>query len=205
MATGGDNEKHSCASHDPTRAAGRLPRYPRNDCRGVSRNVWVWRGRGQTGRRPARNAEEFFDAIVCIDAYTYFGTDDIYLNRLVKFVKPGGKIGIVVAGLTQNFDGPVPDHLTRVQKSGVSFWSDDLWTFHTAEWWRNHWGRTNLVDVELADAMPDGCNYWARSDHALHVAKTDIFPSDAEAFEADQGRYIGLIRMVARKRIEEGQ
>src|SRR5262245_40541811 len=39
-------------------------------------------------------AAEFFDAITCIDAYYYFGTDDVYLNYLARFVKPLGQIGI---------------------------------------------------------------------------------------------------------------
>src|SRR5271165_4442555 len=39
-------------------------------------------------------AGDFFDAIVCIDAYPYFGTDEIYLSYLTHFVKPGGQIGI---------------------------------------------------------------------------------------------------------------
>lgn len=41
----------------------------------------------------------FFDAIVCVDSYIYYGTDDLYLNYFHKFVKPGGQIGIVVPGL----------------------------------------------------------------------------------------------------------
>jgi len=32
----------------------------------------------------------FFDAIVSIDSYFYFGTDDLYLSYLARFVKPGG-------------------------------------------------------------------------------------------------------------------
>jgi cyclopropane fatty-acyl-phospholipid synthase-like methyltransferase len=39
-------------------------------------------------------APEFFDAIVCIDAFPYFGTDDAYLNYLARFVKPDGPIAI---------------------------------------------------------------------------------------------------------------
>src|SRR6476619_1434526 len=39
-------------------------------------------------------AAEFFDAIVCVDSYIYFGTDDLYLNYLARFVKPGGPVGI---------------------------------------------------------------------------------------------------------------
>jgi len=59
----------------------------------------------------ARNlpyAEEFFDAIVCVDAYIYFGTDDLYLDYLHKFVKPGGQIGIVVPSFMQELDGSLP-------------------------------------------------------------------------------------------------
>ena len=54
-------------------------------------------------------ADEFFDAIVSLDSYQYYGTDDLYLNYFLKFLKPGGQIGIVVAGLAQDFDGPVPE------------------------------------------------------------------------------------------------
>ena len=38
-------------------------------------------------------AAEFFDAIVSIDSFFYYGTDDLYLNYLARFVKPGGPVG----------------------------------------------------------------------------------------------------------------
>src|SRR3954451_21406728 len=38
-------------------------------------------------------AAGFFDAIVSIDAFVYFGTDDLYLLDLARFVAPGGVIG----------------------------------------------------------------------------------------------------------------
>src|SRR5580658_6638008 len=34
-------------------------------------------------------APEFFDAILCIDSGHYFCTDDLYLNYVTQFVKPG--------------------------------------------------------------------------------------------------------------------
>src|SRR5256886_17321454 len=58
-------------------------------------------------------APEFFDAIVCIDAYPYFGTDDLYLNYLAHFVKPGGPVGIAGAGLGQEIEGRVPQHFSE--------------------------------------------------------------------------------------------
>jgi ubiquinone/menaquinone biosynthesis C-methylase UbiE len=42
-------------------------------------------------------ADGFFDAMVCIDSFPYFGTDDLYLNYLARFVKPGGLVGIAGA------------------------------------------------------------------------------------------------------------
>src|SRR5215467_11876426 len=46
-------------------------------------------------------AAEFFDAIVSIDSFIYYGTDDLYLNSLARFVKPEGEVGIAGAGLTR--------------------------------------------------------------------------------------------------------
>ena len=41
-------------------------------------------------------AEEFFDAIVSVDAYHYFGLAPGFLDGFSRLVRPGGKIGIVV-------------------------------------------------------------------------------------------------------------
>lgn len=145
-------------------------------------------------------AEDFFDAIVSIDSYQYYGTDDLYLGSFVKLIKPGGQIGIVVPGLVREFTGPVPEHLTRRQQSGSVFWVDECWCFHTAQWWREHWSRSDEVDVETADLLPDGWKDWLQYEIACNEAGTLIFPSDEETLTADAGRYIGLVRVVARRK-----
>jgi SAM-dependent methyltransferase len=83
-------------------------------------------------------AHDFFDAIVSIDSYFYYGTDERYLSYFAKFVKGGGQIGIVVPGLMQDLNGVVPEHLTKVRSHGKPFWTDDgdCWNFHTSDWWR---------------------------------------------------------------------
>src|SRR6266702_2267539 len=81
-------------------------------------------------------AAGFFDAIVSIDSFFYYGTDDLYLNDLARFVKPGGPVGIAGAGLMREIDGPVPAHLAE-------WWAQDQpYCLHSAAWWRRHWGRT---------------------------------------------------------------
>lgn len=146
-------------------------------------------------------AEAFFDAIVCLDSYHYYGTGDLYLSYIVKFLKIGGQIGIVVPGLMRDFEGTAPEHLTRRREDGSAFWSEDCWTFHTCEWWRHLWGRSSLVDVEVADILEDGWRFWAQSDRAFEAAGTNIFPSEAPVLENDGGRYMGLIRMIARRKV----
>jgi SAM-dependent methyltransferase len=144
-------------------------------------------------------AEDFFDAIVCVDAYGYFGTDDLYLNYFHTFVRPGGQIGIVVPGLMRDFDAGVPEHLTRHQRSGGIFWGSDCWDFHTAGWWRHLWARTGLVNVELVDTLPDGWCLWLQFEKACVESGTNHFPSDEETLEADAGKYLAFIRMIARR------
>jgi len=143
-------------------------------------------------------AEGFFDAIVCLDAYIYFSTDDLYLNYFHKLVRPGGQIGIVIPGLVRDFNGPVPAHLTQPQKNGGLYWVNEPWAFHTAEWWCNHWAKTGLVDVELADTLKNGWQDWLQFEKASNLTRTNI-SSDEGALERDGGRYLGLVRMVGRR------
>lgn len=132
-------------------------------------------------------AAEFFDAIICVDCYPYFGTDDLYLNYLVQFVKPGRPIGIAGAGLTQEFDGDVPSHFT-------SFTGQDCRALHTAAWWRHHWERLGLVDIVMADTMPDGWQVWRDWDRA------NGYEENVREMETDAGRYLGYVRMVGHRR-----
>ena len=145
-------------------------------------------------------AEEFFDAIVSLDSYHYYGTDDLYLPYFLKFLKPGGQIGVVVPGLMQDFNGPVPEHFSRPRKDGVPFWVDECWSIRTAAWWQNHWGKySSMADVKT-DVLLDGINDWIQYEKASVEAGTCIFPSEVEVLEEDAGRYLGLVRVVGRRK-----
>lgn len=140
-------------------------------------------------------AAEFFDAVVSIDAFVYFGTDDLYLLDLARCLKPGGALGIAGAGLTREIDGPVPEHLR-------AWWEPACWCLHSADWWRRHWQRTGIVEVELADTMPDGWRLWL--DWQRAVAPHNV--PEIAALEADAGQFLAYVRAVARRtdlRLEE--
>jgi cyclopropane fatty-acyl-phospholipid synthase-like methyltransferase len=134
-------------------------------------------------------ATEFFDAIVSIDSYFYYGTDDHYLAYLARFLKPGGQLGIAGAGLMSEIEGPLPDHLKE-------WWTADVWCLHSAGWWRRHWQRTGILDVELADHMPDGWRLWL--DWLRLIAPDNA--AEIQALQADAGSHLGYVRAVGRRR-----
>ena len=135
-------------------------------------------------------ADEFFDVILAIDSYMYFGTDDFYLQSLGRFIRPGGQLGIALSGLTREIEGEIPSPLRQ-------WWiQDHLWSLHTVDWWRRHWSRTGVVDIEAADTLEDGWRYWLESLRAVAPHNT----AETEAVEADAGRHIGYVRLIGRRR-----
>jgi cyclopropane fatty-acyl-phospholipid synthase-like methyltransferase len=138
-------------------------------------------------------ADGFFDALISLDAYHYFGTDDLYLASFSRFVKAGGHIGIVVPGLQHEFTAGLPSHLGR-------YWHPEYWSFHSPDWWRTHWERSGTVEVEVADMVPRGWEHWLRW---LRVAGEHGFPTNEEEatmLQIDAGRNLGFTRVVARRR-----
>jgi SAM-dependent methyltransferase len=154
----------------------------------------------------ARNlpfAQGFFDAIVCIDSYFYYGTDERYLPYFSQFVRPGGAIGIVVPGLTRPFGDAVPAHLLKPQRDGAPFWRNDgdCWCFHTADWWKALLSQRGLLDLDIVDTMPEGWRVWAQHERALEMGRGESYElSDAEPLEEDAGRYLGFVRAVGHRR-----
>ena len=150
-------------------------------------------------------AKGFFDAIVSIDAYTYFGTDALYLDYLCNFVRPAGQIGAVMPGLTQTIEGAPPAHLTAPQSHGKPFWQDECWCFRSRDWWQQHWSHTSKVEGVSAELLPDGWRHWRDFEQALELSGKNIFPPEVEALDKDQGRYIGLVKVTARRTDAEAE
>jgi SAM-dependent methyltransferase len=133
-------------------------------------------------------ADGFFDAIVSIDSFVYYGTDDLYLGDIARLLRPGGVIGIAGAGLVHEIDGEVPERLR-------AWWEPAMWCLHSAGWWRRHWERTELVAVETADAMEDGWERWLEWQRFASPGNA----TEIAALEADRGRMLGYVRAVARR------
>ncbi|GAB5442970.1 MAG: cyclopropane-fatty-acyl-phospholipid synthase family protein [Fuerstiella sp.] len=137
-------------------------------------------------------AAEFFEAIVSIDSFSYYGTDGLYLNYLAQFVKASGRIGIAGAGLANEIDS-IPPHLS-------GFWTEDFWCLHSADWWKRHWDRTGIVDVRISDDMPNAASNWLDWQQTAHPDNT----SEIEALKADDGQLLTYTRTIAERRPDAG-
>jgi SAM-dependent methyltransferase len=141
-------------------------------------------------------APGFFDAVVSIDAFEYFGTDDTYLPYLARFVRPGGQIGIAVPSVTREIRaiGRIPEHLERCVG-----WEALAW--HTPEWWRAHWALTGLVEVASARYQPNGWSNWLLWAQVCreHNAGSDYdLAAVIEMLEADRGDLLAFALVTAR-------
>lgn len=137
-------------------------------------------------------AEGFFDAIVSIGAYHYFGTDDLYLGYLAPFVRPGGRLGIVQPGLVTEYETLPPPHLTP-------YWKWDFCAWHSPAWWRRHWEKTGLVTVEIADQLPNGWQDWLQWNEACDLDSGSPDREEAQMLHTDAGQSLALTRLVAHR------
>ncbi len=144
-------------------------------------------------------AQGFFDAVVSVDAYQYFGTDELYIDYLSRFVRPNGALGVVVVGLTQEMDSRPPAHLVEPQSNGKVFWESSCRSFKTQEFWRTLWSGSSMVAEVAVATQSDGWRHWRDFERALEASGKNFFPSDAEALDKDQGRYLGFVRLTARR------
>ena len=140
-------------------------------------------------------AHGYFDAIVSLDAFHYFGCDPAYLGTVLPFLRPGGRLGIVVPGIR--------DEKTRLPAHLEPFVFDGYDTLHSPEWWRAHWESTGLVEVERADWIRDGWQDWRAWNEITLAAgaatMADAARSEIEMLTIDAGRTLGFSRAIARK------
>ena len=140
-------------------------------------------------------ADGFFDVVVSIDSFQYFGTDDTYLAYLTRFLRPGGRIGVVDPALFRELGTEVPAELAHL-------WQCQGLPFHGPDWWRTHWAKTGLVTVDVADAVPDGWRDWLRWSEVVGPLadaawKRAAAANEVELLRIDQGELIGFTRIVA--------
>lgn len=136
-------------------------------------------------------AHHFFDGIISVDAYHYFGTNPTMLPSLLPFLKPGGIIAVAVPGLQAEFPNGVPAEL-------LPHWPGDTY-FHSLDWWKDLWSGVegfSLGACREMDCHQQAWGEWLESSNPYAV-------EDRDMMVAEGGRYYNHVQMVG-SRIEQG-
>ncbi len=139
-----------------------------------------------------------FDALISLDAYHYFGTAATYPAQAARYVRPGGQLGVVVPCLLKDIDYAAPPaHLAAWRDQ----WPDpeEFELIRSLNWWRANWNESEAVTLECADTQPDGWRYWLDFLYAAEGYHNCPDDGEAAALEADEGEYLGLIRLLGRR------
>jgi len=136
-------------------------------------------------------AEEFFDAVVCIDAYNFFGRDKAYLGEhLLPFVKHGGYLYFAIPGMKKDCHDNLPPEL-------LLSWTPELLEYiHDAVYWEDIIRATEgieILSIHEMESNEEVWNDWLASDNPYAVG-------DRKTMEAGGGKYMNFIAVILRRK-----
>lgn len=101
-------------------------------------------------------AQGFFDAVVSVDSYNYFGRDPSYLGEhLLPLVKRGGELLFAIPGMVRDCHDNLPACLL------ASWTPDQLDYMHDIDWWRANIEQTEGAEVVSMCEMRCTHEAWA--------------------------------------------
>ena len=135
-------------------------------------------------------AHGFFDAVVSVDSYNYYGRDPHYLGEcLLPFVKNGSTIHLAIPGMVRDCHDELPDCL-------LASWTPEQMDFmHDMEWWRALLSQTPGVTIEDMHEMSCTREAWAD----WITCDNEYAQGDRIAVEAGALDYLNTIAITLRK------
>ncbi len=93
-------------------------------------------------------ADEFFDTIVSVDSYHYFGCDDgVFAQKILPLLAPGGYALIAIPGVKENLSDNMPEIMTEWAQEEAAF-------FHPINWLNSHirQGVEDKIEVSIYES-----------------------------------------------------
>jgi cyclopropane fatty-acyl-phospholipid synthase-like methyltransferase len=134
----------------------------------------------------------FFDIIIVVDSYMYFGTDEKYTPYISHFLKPHGLLGIVDICFTKeiNFLSEAPEYMRQRFQ--------DKWFFvHSLDWWEKFIEKTGLLSVIHAEILPQ--NDFIRAEYVKDMKLRKKKDEIAQVLEKDSENIVALFRLTAER------
>jgi cyclopropane fatty-acyl-phospholipid synthase-like methyltransferase len=92
-------------------------------------------------------SNEYFDILISIDAYHYFGkSDGFFEGKILSLIKPGGYVMIAIPGIKQEFEDNLPELMNE-------WCQDEIEDFHSIAWWKALIGKSHGIETISVDEM----------------------------------------------------
>ena len=135
-------------------------------------------------------AHGFFDAVVSVDSYNYFGREPEYLGcKLLPYLRHDGLILLAIPGMVRDCHDELPACLL------ASWTPEQLDYMHDMNWWHAIFEQT--PGIEIADMHEMRCTREAWSDWV--ECNNDYARGDRAAVQAGALDHLNTIKVVLRK------
>ena len=130
-------------------------------------------------------ADEYFDAIISVDAYHYFGNNDEYFDKYLKrLLKKDGIVALAFPGMKMEMEDNIPEEMKK-------YWNEEiLQAWHTTNWWRAKFENSlNFMEIQEMKCFEEAWEDWLKTDNPYAV-------EDREMLKTNAGRYMNLISVI---------
>lgn len=107
-------------------------------------------------RQPLPFAEEYFDAIFCMNALSFFGGEKETLNRLSSHLKTDGVFCVGGECLSTEFTRNQLANPPNVYNFVDGIWEEDFLKLHSPLWWKQLFQQTQKLMVTQCHELDDG-------------------------------------------------
>ena len=108
-------------------------------------------------------ARGFFDAVVSIDSYNYYGRDPRYLDeKLLPYLKTGAKLYLSIPGMKRDCHDNLPECLL------ASWTPDQLEYMHDIDWWHAMISKSagvHILDMHVMECTREAWADWIACDN----------------------------------------
>jgi cyclopropane fatty-acyl-phospholipid synthase-like methyltransferase len=127
-------------------------------------------------------AEDYFDAVFCMNSFNFRGGSAEFLRHLLKHVKPDGQFCIGSEVLTHEFTEEQLKHPPYVYSfrmppphDHMDVFEDDFRKQHTPQWWRALFEHSGLLRVECCEVLDDAAVLYEEMVHYEYEHGLDPF------------------------------
>ena len=134
--------------------------------------------------------KDFFDAVVSVDSYNYFGRDENYLDeKLLPFVKRGGYVYIAIPGMKADCHDDLPKELL------LSWTPEQMEYMRDTRYWAGIAAKSRSARIISIREMESNDEVW----RDWLACENEYSINDRKSMNAGAGKYLNFISMVLQK------